>query len=295
MPRTIRGILFDLGSTLWHHVDDGRWHALETEANARAGALLRNQVRGRAMTPMDDATLGAAVRQAIDRAITRTHHEAPDDEPNFALIAQQALWSLSIATVDHSLGEAVFEALRIRSLHSHVLFEDTIPTLTTLRERNYILGVATNRAYGGEPFIDDLRQMGLLQFFVPQAIAISADLGLRKPNSAVFQHAVSGLGLSPYEVAMVGNDIVADIWGAQRLGLFAIWKPTSEYRALAQEDLPTFAQQEDHGPLVRSDASLVAWALQQAHAADVRTAGMMPPDTVITHLAELHALFPEIP
>jgi FMN phosphatase YigB (HAD superfamily) len=285
----IRAILFDLGSTLWQRIEDDRWHALETVANARAGSLLPEHRRRGAVQRLSEAALGDVLRREIHQRIARAHYESPDIEPDFALICQQVLWPFSIAPVERSLGEAVFAALRIRAQPSRALVEDALLTLTQLRARGYLIGIATNRSYGGSVFLDDLRLMGVLPLVVLEAIAISADLGVRKPNPALFQHALSGLELAPAEVAMVGDNVIADVWGAQRLGISAIWKPSPKHRAMAQREwLSSGGNKEDEIP----QEELVAWAMRQAHAKDARTANMVPPDAVITDLAELLALFP---
>ncbi len=108
---------------------------------------------------------------------------------------------------------------------SRPLFSDTLPTLAALQQRGFLLGVVTNRLYGGEPFQEDLRTLGLLNYFDPRHIAISGDLGVRKPNPAIFLHALKALDVPPEHAAMVGDSLNADVLGAQKLGILAIWKP----------------------------------------------------------------------
>ncbi len=94
-----------------------------------------------------------------------------------------------------------------------------------MQQRGFLLGVVTNRLYGGEPFQEDLRTLGLLNYFDPRHMAISGDLGIRKPNPAIFLHALKALEVVPEHAAMVGDSLNADILGAQKLGILAIWKP----------------------------------------------------------------------
>ena len=86
------------------------------------------------------------------------------------MITQQAAETLLDISIALSLGARAFEALRIRLTKSRVLFSDALSTLRTLRERGYVLGVATNRPYGGELFLEDLREMGLLAMFTPKRL-----------------------------------------------------------------------------------------------------------------------------
>ena len=112
---------------------------------------------------------------------------------------------MGISNANHALGEDIYEALRIRIPNSRVLFDDTFSTLAALKQRGYILGVVTNRHYGGPPFHEDLQTMGLLDYFAYEPMAISADLGIRKPNPDIFMHALNRLSVQPEEAAMVGD------------------------------------------------------------------------------------------
>ena len=286
--RTVRGLLFDLGSTLWHKVQGDVWEEVETAANARAGMLLRQQVGTDDVLPMDDTSVGASLREAIAEATHRAYDVAPDDEPDFAELTRRALETLLGRPVERALGTMVFEALRVRAAGSRLLYDDALPTLAALRARGYLVGVVTNRAYGGETFMEDLRLLELMPFFAPGALAISADLGIRKPNPAMFQHALRGLGLPAAEVAMIGDNLIADVWGAQRAEVLAIWKPSPKLRAAAGGVLEPLTQSE------KANAHLVNWAERQAHTKDPRTLTMAPPDAVIGQLSDLLPMFPGV-
>jgi HAD superfamily hydrolase (TIGR01509 family) len=126
---------------------------------------------------------------------------------------------------EHALAATLFEALNVRMAEAHPVFDDVIATLATLQQRGFLLGVATNRPWGGQTFRDDLKTLGLLDYLDPRAIAVSADLGVRKPHPALFLHALRGVGVAPEEAAMVGDSLRKDILGAQALGMVAIWTP----------------------------------------------------------------------
>ncbi len=121
---------------------------------------------------------------------------------------------------------ALFEGLRVRIPGSRPLFDDVLSTLKELQQRGFQLGVVTNRHWGGAIFQEDLQTLGLLDYFDPRHMAISIDLGIRKPNPAIFLHVLHALDVPPEEAAMVGDSLRSDILGAQLLGLFTIWKPS---------------------------------------------------------------------
>jgi HAD superfamily hydrolase (TIGR01509 family) len=251
-PTTIRCILFDLGHTLWAPGDPAVMRREEMDAEARTGATLRALLSPDEVT-WDDAGCGHDLRQHFFRQLYAAHDAEPLLEPDFAALIRDILHSMSITRADTQWGALLYEAMRTRWAHTHVLYPDVLSTLDILQQRGYALGVVTNRAYGGPPFLDDLDQLGLLRFFDPQHIAISADLGYRKPHPDIFLHALAGLDRAPRETAMVGDRMGADIIGAHQLRMFSIWRPQ-----VTETELPV----------------------------------QIEPDAVITQIADLQMLFP---
>ena len=54
-------------------------------------------------------------------------------------------------------------------------------------------------------------------------IQVEGDVGFGKPDAQAFRHALAALGAQPQETWMVGDNLLADIAGAQRAGIHAIW------------------------------------------------------------------------
>jgi putative hydrolase of the HAD superfamily len=98
-----------------------------------------------------------------------------------------------------------------------VLFDDVLPTLKKLHERNLPLGLLTNLTKD----VDVLsRKLGLepyLNFIITPAIA-----GADKPNPAIFRAAVARTGLSAEECLYVGDQYKIDIVGARNAGMQAV-------------------------------------------------------------------------
>jgi HAD superfamily hydrolase (TIGR01549 family) len=228
--RVVRCILFDLGSTLWFRGDIDRWEQLEATANQRAVSLLREHVASQLPANLDDLTLGSRLREAFNQNVRASIRRNPEIEPDGPSAVMETLLQSGIKDIDITLGNAIFEALRVRIPESRPLFKDTLSTLAVLQQRGFLLGVVTNRVWGGQPFQEDLQTLELQNYFDLRTIAVSADLGVRKPNPAIFFHALNALNVAPEEAVMVGDSLSADIVGAQRLGIFAIWKPKSNVR-----------------------------------------------------------------
>jgi len=290
--RQIRCILFDLGSTLWTTVDKVKWLSLEETSNLVAVETLLRFTNDKEFSSMEAHTLGMLLRKGVEKQIRFGARQNPRYEPDFVLATIEALHQLGISNANHALGESIYEALRIRIPNSRVLFDDTLFTLAALKQSGYILGVVTNRHYGGLPFSEDLQTMGLLDYFAYEHMAISADLGIRKPNPDIFMHALNRLGVQPEEASMVGDSLKADILGAKMLNILSIWKPKASLIEEARVAwMASIQASENENIAVFTDDHLITYVhnrdalkLQQFHF-DLK------PDFIIKNLQDLLTIF----
>jgi HAD superfamily hydrolase (TIGR01549 family) len=93
-------------------------------------------------------------------------------------------------------------------------YSGAVQTLRTLSSR-YSIGVIANQSTGT---VERLTRWGLMPF-VSTCVA-SAELGLAKPDPAIFQLALSQSGCEPEQAVMVGDRLDNDIRPARLLG----WK-----------------------------------------------------------------------
>ncbi|MBW5420024.1 HAD-IA family hydrolase [Streptomyces sp. BG9H] len=98
------------------------------------------------------------------------------------------------------------------------LFPDTVPALDALAD-GYRHAVLSNSAL----FVQErkLRRLGVRDRF--EAVLCAADLGFSKPAAEAFHAACTALGLTPAEVAYVGDQPEIDARGARDAGLLGIW------------------------------------------------------------------------
>lgn len=69
--------------------------------------------------------------------------------------------------------------------------------------------------------VPELRAVGLLEYFDP--VIVSGDYGYRKPDTRLFQQALKQLQVQPEQALFVGNDMYRDVFGAQQVGMKAIF------------------------------------------------------------------------
>jgi HAD superfamily hydrolase (TIGR01549 family) len=293
--RAIRCFLFDLGDTLWSRGDKATWEQHERTANHRAVTLLRERIDPALLPLFDDLALGQQLRQMIDRHIRLRIRRDPEIEPDGTLAVIETLEQWGIPRIDHEFGAAIFEALRIRISESRPLYADTHPTLAELQRRGFLLGVVSNRIWGGQPLQEDLRALGLHRYFESSAMAVSSDLGVRKPNPAMFLHALNAMQASPQEAVMVGDSLSADVLGAQALGIFAIWKPKPELFKRIQSQAHMF-QESGEEPLAGMHVTDDDFMLAQDRSRDYLDRylrGEIQPELIIEHLSDLLEIFQE--
>ena len=102
--------------------------------------------------------------------------------------------------------------------------EDEVPypeaeeILAYLKKLGYKLGVIANQSFGTA---ERLEQWGLLQYI--DVVAASAELGVAKPDPAIYEKAFALAGCAPEEAAMIGDRLDNDIVPAKKLGMKAIW------------------------------------------------------------------------
>lgn len=90
---------------------------------------------------------------------------------------------------------------------------DAIPALAQRFQLGIISDTIVTPGVGLQAILDGY---GLLQHFT--VFSFSDELGAAKPEALVFSHAAQGFGVSPAELAHVGDREVNDVLGAQRFG-----------------------------------------------------------------------------
>jgi putative hydrolase of the HAD superfamily len=98
------------------------------------------------------------------------------------------------------------------------LYPECLAVLRTLQQHGYIVGVISNW---------DIRLLDLLQGLelMPyvQHVSISAVVGWEKPHVEIFQHATTAVAVAPARALHVGDNLHADVEGAQQAGLQPLW------------------------------------------------------------------------
>ena len=113
-------------------------------------------------------------------------------------------------------------------------------TLKSIRKAGYKVAIIANDADGASSR-NVINNTGLRDYF--DAIIISGELGVEKPERKIFEVALKRLGVKAENAVMVGNRIDADIVGANRSGMKSVlfnWNNRYDDSVNTKEEEPDF-------------------------------------------------------
>ncbi|WP_233568110.1 HAD-IA family hydrolase [Cohnella faecalis] len=109
----------------------------------------------------------------------------------------------------------------VESFQNHCVgFPGLIETLEQLKEKKLKLGIITNGF--GRFQMNNIKGLKIEHYF--DEILISELEGLRKPDSRLFQRALTRLGVAPEESVFVGDHPINDVEASIAAGMKGIWK-----------------------------------------------------------------------
>lgn len=152
---------------------------------------------------------------------------------NHALWAEYHLGRISKETLREQRFRKTFLELGVHPDHIPHQFEDDYVRLTPYRthlfsgaeqvlsylQQKYTLHIISNGFK--ESTLVKMEVSGLNPYF--RNVIISEDVGVNKPDKAIFEYALDKAGATVAESIMIGDSIEADIRGAQGYGMQAIY------------------------------------------------------------------------
>ena len=125
--------------------------------------------------------------------------------------------------------QATALACQVRSVYTDLsewrIYDDTLDTLTELRDEGWTHAILSNHVPELPRIIESLGLGSLIHRTVN-----SAETGFEKPHPRAFQAALAALE-DPGELWMIGDNVVADVLGAESAGLRAILVRKPDARA----------------------------------------------------------------
>lgn len=209
----LRGVLFDLGSTLIYSEIDHQWGALLPRM--RQDLLRYLESAGYRLEPQAFLNRLSANYAAFDE-----QRQTDWVEVTTTFLLRQTLAELGAPAPTPAVEAGARRAYYAYSETLWRVMPDAHATLRRLQEAGLRLAIVSNA--GDDDNVQRLIDWaGLRGYFDP--IVVSAAVGLRKPNPKIFQTVLAAWGLAPGECVMVGDTLGADILGAQLAGLRHVW------------------------------------------------------------------------
>lgn len=141
-------------------------------------------------------------------------------ETTYSYVLREILADKGYRDVSDAVIRAALDHLFAVTQTNWLLEEDTLLTLQKLEDDGYRMGLISNA--GDDQDVQQLaRRFGIDRYF--DFILTSAACSYRKPHPRIFELALSNWYFLPTEAVMVGDNLDADIRGAQSVGLYAIW------------------------------------------------------------------------
>ncbi|MHC4662399.1 MAG: TIGR02253 family HAD-type hydrolase [Planctomycetota bacterium] len=100
-------------------------------------------------------------------------------------------------------------------------YEDVVEVIRILDNTDIVLGIISAGITIKQ--IEKLIRTGLLEYISPNAIFISDQIGISKPNVKLYQRACSDLNLRPGETMYVGDNPANDIDPPNNIGMITVW------------------------------------------------------------------------
>jgi putative hydrolase of the HAD superfamily len=207
----VQAIFFDLDDTL---LDDERGWRISVSSTG-------SEIAGR-HAGIDGNALAVAYAANSER-LWRQFGAAPRtaEGQTSARELRLTIWRAVLAEFRPPLIGLAEEILHIYEGHrraNYSCFPEVVPLLERLASV-YPMAVITNGPSEGQR--EKLAVTGLDRYF--QMVVTSNDIGVGKPDQAIFRHALDGLGVEACGALHVGDSLEADVLGAHNTGLTAVW------------------------------------------------------------------------
>ena len=237
----IKGILFDMGSTLLEF-ENHSWEELDGRSIAAAYEFLK---KSELKLPEFHGF------EKSFRSVLAEYWSSTDQTLEEKPLAHLLELGLSQAGVElnglgiEKLGRVFYQPIRNQISE----YDDALEVLGWLHEKKLALAVVSNSIFPREYHLEDLQNFGLAPFF--RTTLFSSEIGRRKPHPEIFNRALKALSLGPEEVIFVGDRMREDVLGPQKLGIRAVLKyhPRRDY-SLGVKPLATVKSLSELLPLV---------------------------------------------
>ena len=208
-PRKLRAVLFDMGSTLIEF-ENSTWDVLGKACATNGYEFLRR--RNLNLPGFEEFS------KLLDKEFLKARSEVQDNLREFRVekVALNFFCVLNLSTSDglyHSFLEVYYKPISDQL----TLIEGAADVLQYFKDRNLPIGLVSNTIFPASFHLKELRRFGLFPYL--DRHLFSSEVGVRKPHPQIFLQALDELNTNPSNAVFVGDRLVEDIGGAQKVGM----------------------------------------------------------------------------
>ena len=191
------------------------WSSTSTSPSPGPGPTSGPRATGSSGSATGSTSTRTATRQARAAAVgeLKRHPELDHDEEIWILFTERIIVGMG-GRGDTRSAATEMERRWVQSEHFE-LYDDALPVLDFLRERQILIGLLSNSARNLDEFVV---HHGLLA----DAVLTSHVHGKTKPHDSIFRALLAQLDVAPEEAVMVGDTVEDDVEGALAVGMRAV-------------------------------------------------------------------------
>ena len=169
-------------------------------------------------------SIGNAVETAMESLFAGT--SVPDPTTDYALlevlitVMQRECEFIREVGIEKHVEQIAWELLQsghyLFAANSITLYDDAIPTLQHLQDAGFKLAIVSNWDTPLDPLTE---RLGIADYFDVIVASHDARVQSEKPDSHIFNYALSAVGVSAEETVHIGDTYGADIVGARDMGI----------------------------------------------------------------------------
>lgn len=205
----IEGVIFDLGHTLINFQSD--WEEIEEKGIQSLLDFLKKE--------------GFPASSALVQAFSLKRYEG-HLEADLSLVEytaekalQEAFRKFNLNGKSEKLILDALEAYFQPELENWQSRPDSVVVLQTLKKAGYRVGLISNATHHSF-VLNCVRRFGFGDYLDP--VISSASFHVRKPHPEIFLHVAGIWGMDPGKIAVVGDQLYFDIYGAHQVGMKGI-------------------------------------------------------------------------
>jgi len=184
---------------------------------AKADDALTDHIRSQGME-VSINTFSTEFRRRLDEYFKQREKDLL--ETTYTFVLRELLKDKGYDDVPSDVLRSALDALFSVTQENWALEDDAISTLEILKEKGYSLAIVSNA--GDDTDVQQLAQgFGITKYF--DFILTSAACSYRKPHPRIYELALSNWYCLPSEAVMIGDNLDADVRGAQEAGLYGVW------------------------------------------------------------------------